>query len=162
MDALQIACDAALANKDFRPNYTKDGKLVATHCNQAARAIAQALGCAELDDSKMTADLMIAHMEANVSKKWTKVDVSTAAIRALDGKLVFAGMTGAGLGEAHGHIAAVYPLARQPSASAGMDVPMLANIGSQNWKDGKPNPPIRTSEAFPVKRCGMPTFYAWA
>jgi len=146
---LKAACDSVLSDKTLCPEY-KDGKLIKTFCNIGARKIAQAMGCSELDSPEATADVMCAIMQKNESGRWKKVSGADATIYALSGVLCFAAMPSERMKEAHGHIAAVYPVGMQPSGSLGHDVPMLANIGKQNWKDGKPNPPIKSSEAFPV------------
>ena len=94
------------------------------------------------------------------SGNWCKVDGATATIHALDGHLGFAALPSTRLKAAHGHIASIYPVARQPSGSLGIDVPIVANIGKNDWVGGKPNPPVKASEAFPVK-LGEPDYFVY-
>ncbi len=172
-DILKESCDRALSNQDLRPQYDKNGKLLTTHCNQGVRAIAQAMGCHELDDGEFTADLMLEVMRTNVSGRWIRVGGAEATIRALSGSLVVAGQTSKELGEEHGHVTVVYPVGMQASKVAGKDVPMVCNIGPGD--PASPLIPIAGSStrtrsnwictvcwAFPVKRIGEPPYYVWS
>lgn len=164
----KAACDAAVAAPELRPEYSTDGALLKTFCNLGARRVAQAKACHDFDDMNLNADAMHAVMAA----KWSKVDARAAVLHALDGGLAFASMTGAQLGEAHGHIAAVRPEAMQASGTLGIDVPMVANIGK-----GDPDAPLvdsgrkgvktkrnwncKASQAFPMKAKGAPDYFTW-
>ena len=145
-DALKAACDAALADPDFQPA----GGV--THCNQALNYIALAMDCDEL--AGICADAQYKVMDENASGRWTKVVGAIAAIHALGGGLAVAALPGARLGEAHGHVAAVYPLGMQASRSLGHDVPLLANVG-------KTVGVMKSSAAFPVAS-GEADYFAWA
>lgn len=149
-ELLQDACDGVIADDSLAPVF-KDGKIIETHCNEGAMRVAQAMGCHELDF--LMADGQYEKMKANESGNWKQVDGAEAALWALDGKLAFAAMSSEMLGEAHGHICAIYPAARQWSGSLGKDVPMVANIGTKDCEE-------KVSEAFPVAK-GEPEYFIW-
>jgi hypothetical protein len=149
-ELLKDACDNVINDNSLAP-VIQGGKIVETHCNEGAQRIANALGCHELDD--MMADDQHRVMSDNASGLWEKVDGQDAALWALDGKLAFAAMSSTALGEAHGHIAAIYPAARQFSGSLDMDVPMVANIGKSDCEE-------RVSQAFPPSK-GEPDYFVW-
>lgn len=173
MTALLEACDAAVAASELRPEYAADGNLLKTFCNLGAQRVAKACGCLELDlpNFEENADFLNDIMAKNASGKWAKVSRAEAVQHALAGGLAFASMTGAELGEKHGHICAVRPEAMRPSASAGGDVPMVANVGRGDMTKPlvplrlnimtRPNWNCRESEAFPVKRVGPPSYFIW-
>src|SRR6185312_11935366 len=132
---LKAAADAALVNPKFQPGKGE------THCNQAVQSIAEEMGCTEL--SYRMADEQYQVMAANASGRWKKVSGTDATLHALDGGLAIAALPSQRLGEAHGHVAAVYPIGMQWSGSLGHDVPMVANVGKRVGL-------MRSSEAFPV------------
>lgn len=140
---LQAACDAALANPAFQP---ADG---VTHCNEAARAIAHAMGYFAFDPPELLADDMVVIL--NAGGVWAKVDGPTAAAHAVAGGLAFAAMSSGQLGEAHGHLSALYPLPMQFSGSLNKLVPMLANVGQTVGVS-------KESAAFPVA-LGEPDYF---
>lgn len=168
---LKRFCDLVLQDETLQPQYSPDGKLLITHCNQATRIISQALGCHEFDDPAATADIMFAIMSSNGSGKWKQVQGSDACIHALTGGISIAALPSDRLQEAHGHICVVYPVGMQPSPSLKKDVPMLCNVGR-----GDPASPLvksslgnfrtrknwicKASEAFPV-RVGEPCYFIW-
>lgn len=172
-EALRAILDEAVAAPDLRPHYSQDGTLLKTFCNIAAQRVAKAAGCLELDlpNVEENADFLYAIMDENKSRAWARVNRTQASFDALAGGLVFAALTSKQLGEKHGHIAAVRPEKMRLSASAGGDVPILANVGRGDttqplvevrpglWT--RPNWNCRESEAFPVKRVGPAVYFAW-
>lgn len=157
-ELLRDACDQVIHDPDLAPKMDPlTEKVVETHCNQGALIVAQAMGCHEFDTpvgtDPMTADQMVSLMVSNESGRWSAVSGSDAAIHALGGGLCFAAMSSEQLEEAHGHIAAVYPVGMQASGSLKRDVPMVANVGTCQAEE-------RSSSAFPVSR-GEATYYAW-
>ena len=144
--ALAEFLNALVKRSDLQPK--PDGT---TFCNIASQFVAQFFGCKDFNDS-ILAEAMIEFMEANPDR-WKAVDGEPAASFALAGCLVFAAMTAEDLGEAHAHIAAVYPAQTQFSGSLRKTVPMLANCG-------KTNGIMRASQAFPVAK-GEPKYYSW-
>lgn len=118
-DTLKKACDAVLSDPSLRPSSG------VTHCNQALARIASACGYTAF--AGLLADDILAEVVA--APEWEEVSGSDAAIHALSGGLVFAGMSSTRMGEAHGHVAAIYPLGMGRSGSLGHDVPMVANVG---------------------------------
>jgi hypothetical protein len=142
---LKAACDAALANPAFQP---KNGN---TFCNFAVQSIANALGCHEFDG--LMADEIYQTMAANASGRWTKVSGSDATIHALGGGLAVAGLPSQRLGEAHGHVAVLYPVGMQYSGSLKHDVPVVANVG-------KTVGAMRSSGAFPILD-GEADYFTW-
>ena len=146
MDDIKELCDAALSNPSFQP---KNG---VTHCNQAVNQVASAVGCLEFVG--LMADEIYQTMVTNASGKWAKLDGSDASIWALSNGLAIAAMSSAQLGEAHGHVAILYPLGMQESGSLGHDVPMLANVG-------KTVGVMKSSEAFPVTK-GEAAYFTYA
>ncbi len=149
-EVLKAACDAVIADEDLAPKRV-DGVLV-THCNEGAEKVAEKMGCTEL--SGYMADEQYQIMATNESGRWMKVTGSEATIHALGGGLAFAAMPSQRLGEAHGHIAAIYPAGMQYSGSLGKDVPMVANVGVQDREE-------KASEAFPVAK-GEPDYFIWS
>lgn len=147
---LKAACDAAMVNPKLQPEKVK-GKVVRTHCNEAAIAIAGAMGCQEL--AYRNADEQYQIMNSNATRRWKKVTGQEATIHALGGGLAFAALPSQRLGEAHGHIAAVYPVGMQASESLKKDVPLVANVGGTNGL-------VRVSKAFPVAK-GEPDYFVW-
>ncbi len=146
-ELLKLACDLALRNEEFKP---RNGK---TYCNLALRAIARAMGCMEFEARNMLADDMCAMFDANAAGVWMRVDGAEAAVRALSGDLAIAAMSSRRLKEKHGHVAVIYPLARQYSGSLKKDVPMCMNIGRINGL-------MKVSQAFPVS-LGEPDFFVY-
>lgn len=145
-DALKAICDEVINDPDLHP---RNGQ---TFCNVAARRIASALGCQDFDNRNLVADELIAIMMSSFA--WSKVDGSTATIHALGGGLAFAAMTSVELGEAHGHLAAIYPVGMGRSASLQKDVPYVANCGKSNGEQ-------KVSQAFPPSR-GEPEYFCWS
>lgn len=125
-----------------------------THCNQAARIAAQAMGCHEFDDESLLADDMIKIMDSNISGKWEPVDGLDAAVFATSGGLAFAAMSSKDLGEDHGHISVIYPGGLDFSPSLNKGVPLVANVGKRNGV-------MKVSEAFPVGK-GEPEYWIWS
>jgi len=74
-----------------------------------------------------------------------------AAAHALGGGLAFAAMSSGQLGEAHGHITAIFPAPMQFSGSLNKNVCMVANVGKQNGEE-------KVSQAFPVA-LGEPDYF---
>ncbi len=172
-DELKAVMDAIVAAPDLRPQYTSDATLLRTFCNLGAQRAAKAAGCAELDlpNFEENADFLYAIMDHNESHHWARVDRAAATAHALAGGLCFAALTSKQLGAKHGHIATVRPERMRMSASAGGEVPMLANVGVGDmtkplmslggniWT--RPNWNCRESEAFAVKRVGPAVYFAW-
>lgn len=155
-ELLKDACDQVIHDPDLAPEINPNGGgVLTTHCNQGALIVAQAMGCHEFDTQgdPLMADAMIDLMATNFSDKWSTGSSSEAAIHALGGGLAFAAKSSIELGEAHGHICAVYPASQQWSGSWGKDTAMVANVGKCNGEE-------KASEAFPVAK-GEPTFYLW-
>jgi len=171
-DVLQRFCVQLVADPTLQPEYTKDGVLIKTHCNQAARKGAQLFSCTEFDSLDLLADDMYAIMKTNASGRWKVVTGQEATLHALSGGLAYAAMPGAALGETHGHITVICPLGMQPSGSLQKDVPVVANVGKgdpgsqlgQADKFGikrKKNWICKVSQAFPVDK-GEPNYFTWA
>lgn len=149
---LKAACDAVIADPKLRPILDPNtGQIVTTFCNFGAMRVAHAMGCDELQG--LTADNQYAVMNANKSGLWIKVQGLMAAGLAQQGCLVFAAMTAAMLGEAHGHIAAVAPVPMQFSGSLNRSVPCVANVGATTGI-------MKSSQAFPVSK-GETSYFAW-
>lgn len=146
MTDMKALCDAALANPVFHP---KNGT---TYCNLALNSIAKGAGCDEFDG--LMADEIYQLMVTNASGKWARVDGSDVSIWALSNGLAVAALPSHRLGEAHGHVCAVYPLGMQASGSLGHDVPMVANIG-------KTVGVMRSSQAFPPAK-GEAEYFTYA
>lgn len=142
---LKDICDEILRDEAFDPEAGK------THCNQAARRVAQAMGCHDFDDETLLADMMCDVMASG--SRWSSVSGSDATIHALGGGLAFAAMASHRLGEAHGHIAAIYPVGMGYSGSFKKDVPYCANVGKRNNLE-------KVSAAFPVAK-GEPDYFTW-
>lgn len=146
MTDIKDVCDQAMANPKFQP------KKGTTYCNMAVQFIADAMGCQELDG--LMADEIYQVMKTNASGKWKNVEGSDATIWALSNGLSIAAMSSQDLGEAHGHVAVVYPLGMEGSASLGHDVPMVANVGKSVGV-------MRSTQAFPVSK-GEARYYTYA
>jgi hypothetical protein len=146
MDDIKALCDAALANPAFQP---KNG---VTHCNEAVNQVASAVGCLEFVG--LMADEIYQTMVTNASGKWAKLDGSDATIWALSNGLAIAAMPSQRLGEAHGHVAVIYPQGMEGSASLGHDVPLVANVG-------KTVGVMKSSGAFPVAK-GEADYFTYA
>lgn len=148
---LKAACDAVMADPKLQPIKDQYGDIVTTFCNMGAMRIAFAMGCEELQG--LTADQQHSAMTANQSGKWTRLDRVSVTAHALHGGLAFAAMSSKQLGEAHGHIAAIYPATMQMSGSLGHEVPVVANVGVQDVAE-------KESMAFPVAK-GEPDYFAY-
>ena len=146
MDDIKALCDAALSNPAFQP---KNG---VTHCNQAVNQVASAVGCLEFVG--LMADEIYQTMVTNASGKWAKLGGSDATIWALSNGLAIAAMPSQRLGEAHGHVAVIYPQGMEGSASLGHDVPLVANVG-------KTVGVMKSSGAFPVAK-GEADYFTYA
>lgn len=146
MRSLQYICDEVIADPALEPV----GGI--TFCNEGARRVAQALGCPDFDDEGLLADDMCDIMAAG--GRWTRVEGGEATDHALSGGLAFAAMSSSRLGEAHGHIAAIYPAPMEYSGSLARLVPMVANVGKQDREE-------KVSAAFPVSK-GEPDYFIWS
>ncbi len=153
MDPLKLKdyLQALTQEPDLQPTM-EDGVLV-TRCNLGARKAAEFLGCLEFSDKNLMADDMVKIMGQNASGKWQLVDGQTAATFAISDGLAFAAMTSEELGEAHGHIACVFPAPMQFSGSLNKEIPMIANVGKRNGI-------MKVSEAFPVAK-GESHYWTW-
>lgn len=151
LQTLLDACDEVVHDPDLQPSKDAGGRVMVTHCSEGAARVAQALECDELDN--LTADQQYDVMDDNATRRWARVDGMTACAHACAGGLAFAAMSSSMLGEAHGHIAAVYPTPMQLSGSLGKNVPMVANVGKHNEEE-------KESAAFPVAK-GEPSYFIW-
>lgn len=142
---LREICDDVIADRSLEP---RNGQ---TFCNEGARRVAQAMDCHDFDDESLLADDMIAIM--NSGGAWQLVEGQDAADHAQLGGLAFACLSSHQLGEAHGHIAALYPADMEYSGSLARMVPMVANVGKQDREE-------KVSAAFPVSK-GEPQYYVW-
>lgn len=121
-------------------------------CNIGARRDAQFFGCHDFDNQSLLADDMVQILKTN--SKWTPTYFGEIASKwARIGGLAFAAMSSKDLGEAHGHIAGVFPAQPFLSPSVKLLVPMLANVGAKN--DIMP-----ASECFPVDKWPL-IYYLW-
>lgn len=145
MADIKLLCEIVLKDPTLQP--VKG----VTHCNQAVARVAAAMGCADLNG--LMADEQYQVMARNSNGNWKKVSGSDAAIHALGNGLAVAGLPSQTLDEAHGHVAVLYPIGMQLSASLGHDVPMVANIG-------KTVGVMRSSQAFPVDK-GEAEYFIW-
>ncbi len=145
LDLLKDACDEVIADPALEPG----GGV--THCNEGARRVAQALGCTDFDDENLLADDMVDIMAGGVG--WIRVEGDAATAHALNGGLAFAAMSSSRLGEAHGHIATIYPAPMEYSGSLARLVPFVANVGKQDREE-------KVSAAFPVSK-GEPDYFVW-
>lgn len=156
-ELLKDACDQVINDPALRAEIDpRTEEVIRTHCNEGALLVAQAMGCDEFntDGDPLMADQMIELMQTNASGRWKVGTGSEAAIHALGGGLAFAAKTSHELSEAHGHIAAVYPVGMQYSGSLKHDVPLCANVGKQNAEE-------KVSQAFPPSK-GEPSYYLWS
>lgn len=145
-EILKEVCDRIIHDPKLAPG------VGVTHCNEGARIVAQALRCPEFDDESLLADDMYNLMKSG--PRWAKVTGSDATIHALGGGLAFAALSSHRLGEAHGHLACIYPVGMQYSGSFKKDVPMVANVGRQNGEE-------KVSQAFPVTK-GEPDYFIYS
>jgi len=166
VEALKSILDGIIVRPDLFPLYSENGTLMTTYCNLAARLAAQACGLKDFDDASLMADDMYKILSTINDGRIKKVDGMTACTHAMIGALGFACASGPMLGEAHGHIAAIFPAPLQGSGSLGHSVPMLANVGRGNpaidlYKNSagiltRPNWVCKSSQAFPVSIAGQP------
>lgn len=156
-ELLLDACNQVINDPGLAPTKDAMDNVTATHCNDGALLVAQAMGCHEFDtpagEEPMLADAMVWLMRANASGRWTKATGSDATIHALGGGLGFAAMTSGELGETHGHICTVFPVGMQYSGSLKKDVPLVANVGTCQAEE-------KASEAFPVAK-GEPDYFTY-
>lgn len=150
---LRDALQTLLTNPGLQPQKDAAGNVVTTHCNQGARIAAQSQGCKEFDDTNLDAEAMGRIMAQNLSSMWLKVDGEAATARALAGKLAFAFMSRERLGEAHAHIATIYPTPMGHSGSLDKDVPWCLNVGVNVKQE-------LVTAAFPVSK-GEPDYFIW-
>lgn len=104
-----------LGEKELAPNHG------VTYCNFAAMAIANAMGCSDLDD-KLANDIATM-MEA--SADWMPIPMAQTQELANQGSLVFAIAKAA----PHGHICIIRPGIAEFSAKWGTRAPAAMNIG---------------------------------
>ena len=143
---LQAACEDVLNDPSLQPG----GGV--TFCNMAVMAVAKAMGCDELDG--LMADEQYQIMDTNASGRWQKVLGQEATLHAMDGGLAVAGLPSHRLGEAHGHVAVVFPQSMEASGSLGHEVPVLANVGRTVGV-------MKSSAAFPVVD-GEADYFVWS
>lgn len=143
-ERLRAECDAAMTDPDYQPNTPTPGT---THCNQAVRRIARAMGCEDFPAGMLANDQLALVASGGA---WRPVSAETAQRHAYWGGLAVAAKEY----HPHGHIAVVYPQEFPVfSPSWAKAVPWVANVGKANGVMG-------TSKAFPVAD-GEPTYYIW-
>ena len=143
-------CDA-YDRMDFKPN--PDGS---THCNQAVNAIAAAAFNYN-GFRNMMADQIVQFMASGPD--WSPITMEQAQDMANNGSLVVAGLTGADLGQAYGHVVVIRPGLPCDSGKWGA-VPRCVNIGACDFlargQSGVlTNMPVGVNEAIIPK----PKFY---
>ena len=143
-------CDA-YDRTDFKPN--QDGS---THCNAAVHAIASTAFNYN-GFRNMMADQIVQFMATGPD--WQAIDMSAAQDAANNGSLVVAGLSGAELGQAHGHVVVIRPGLPCDSGKWG-SVPRCVNIGASDFLARAQagvltNMPVGVNEAFIPK----PKFY---
>lgn len=145
MDVIEFTkiLDNVRNSEDLKPH---DG---VTYCNIAINRILKLYGIAPLiyknNQQPLMANAMCDYLRDS-GTTWLKIDGDAACARANRGLLVLACQRG----EAHGHIAAVYPLPASYSPSWAKYVPMLNNIGRKNAI-------MRCSQCFRTE----PDYYAY-
>jgi len=112
-------CEEAVARPEWQP---ANG---VTYCNQAARFIAQGMGCDDFTPEMLAID-MIKLM--GFSAAWREDSLERGHAHALKGGLAFVTLEE----HPHAHLCAIAPALMQPSGSWGQDVPSVANVGKTN------------------------------
>lgn len=130
-----------------------------THCNQAALAVAQGVGCHEFDPptggEPYTADQLFLFFQRDSSNFFEKnLEDVQALVNA--GSLVFAILPSWILLEAHGHIVSLTPGIPVHSEGIDKDVPVCLNISTAELSSRC----VGINFAFPLKRA-MPRYFAW-
>ena len=113
---------------EFQPKI-KDGKVVETYCNFAAREIAGIMGYHKF--AGKTANQL--HDFLRSSSDWKEIDMEDAQFLANQGTLVFASLPASQMSGTHGHICVVRPGEEIYSARFRRKVPAVMNIGGQNF-----------------------------
>lgn len=148
---LEAAGKAAMAK--YPPKKNEKGEVVQTYCNFGLWDVAESVGCTVLRGK--TANEIIAFAHAN-PEEFVIDTPERAAAHAKKGGLAFAGLegddvTGDGIPDTSGHVAAVAPREMVDSGSRGCKVPVLMNVG-------KTNDFLAESQCFSVKK-PRPTYF---
>lgn len=155
---LKIFLDDLVRDSTLFPAYDVGGNLQKTFCNFGV--LRQAPGEVFEQFKDMMAEQMACAMRDDKTGIWKPCSGLDASNWALDGKRAIAAMTAEEMGEAHAHVARVYPAMMEMSGSLGRGVPLVANIGKGDpSKDlyglpggaqTKPNWVCKSSQAFPI------------
>ena len=134
---------------DFKPN--PDGT---THCNQAVHSIASVAFNYNGFRGLMADDMV--QLMASGGGDWNPIAMEQAQEQANNGSLVVAGMTGASMGQAHGHVVVIRPGLQVDSGKYNGPVPRCVNIGACDFiARGQcgvmTNLPVGINEAFRIK-----------
>lgn len=148
---IDAICDV-YDNPDLQP------KGDVTFCNIAVSVVAEAMGCKDLT-GKMADDIM---KFVESSPDWSDIPMEKAQDIANQGSLIIAGLTGAELDQAHGHVVIVRPGLPVYSGKWISKVPRVLNIGAENFLARAKRGPLQglpagVNEAF----LPLPKFYVW-
>ena len=130
-----------------------------THCNQAALAVANGVGCKEIDPPEggelFTADQLYFILQ-RASVNFSQIEIEYCQDYANQGTLIFAISPSWLLGESHGHIVSITPGKTVLSEVMRGPVPVCMNISTAAFSSRL----IGINWAFPLKK-SVPHFFAW-
>jgi hypothetical protein len=128
-----------------------------TFCNLAVQAVCGVMGYKEF--AGLTADQIVAKMIS--SEDWSPVPFENAQNIANQGSLVVAGLDGASMNQAHGHVVIIRP-GRTCYSGKWQQTPRCLNIGGENFIARAKRGPLKglscgLNEAFQE----LPKIYVW-
>lgn len=130
-----------------------------THCNQAALAVANGVGCHEFDapvgGEPYTADQLFNFFQ-RASSNFLEKYMDDVQKLANEGSLIFAVLPSWLLQEAHGHIVSITPGEAAYSERLGKQVPVCLNVSTVELSGRV----VGINWAFPLLRA-TPRFFAW-
>jgi len=157
-DLLNAVQDKVWADPRWQP--TTDAKgIETTHCNQAALAVADGLGCHAFDPGPgaepYTADQLYDFFQREDSGFVEKLMADVQAL-ANEGSLVYAVLNAHMLAELHGHIVSITTGRMVFSGELSRSVPVCLNIAGKKYDSRRTS----LTMAFPMMRV-TPRFFAW-
>ena len=148
---IDAICDA-YDNPAFTPK--PDGT---TFCNFAVQSVCTAMGYKDFDG--MTADQMVSKMVSDPD--WSPVPFDNAQNLANQGSLVVAGLEGAQMGQAHGHVVIIRP-GRTCFSGKWQNTPRCLNVGAENFlARAKRGPLVGMAAGINEAFVEMPKIYVW-